>query len=308
MSIPILLIVIAGVGLLLAVVLAVAFQPAAEVEGGKEALGPFGKSVADPRMGGGGRSQTSSGVKKRVSEDEAAEKSKEKLRERLIHAGLYKKNSLVFYYLIQISFAAVPVLMLLIGHRVGLLSLNVALLMGIIFGILGVIGPGLWLDYCKAKRQTSIRRSIPDALDVINICVEAGMSLNGALVRVSKELSATYPLLAMELIIVHRQVQMGKTSGEALRSFAERFDLSELRSLASVVKQSERFGAGISAALRTHGETLRAKRMQSAHEKAQKAATWILLPTVLCIFPALFVVILGPAAYDIMEMMENMNR
>ncbi len=232
----------------------------------------------------------------------------EKLRERLIHAGLYKQNSPSFYYLTQLTIAAIPLMMCMIGYRLGLVTFQVAGLVGLIFGILGVVAPGLWLDYKKASRQTSIRRSIPDALDIITICVEAGLSLNSAIVRVSKDLSATYPMLATELIIVHRQIQMGKTAGDALRSFAERFDLAELRALSSVVAQSEKFGASIANALRTHGETMRTKRMQKAHEKAQKAAVYILLPTVLCIFPALFVVILGPAAYDIQEMMKNMGQ
>ncbi len=236
-----------------------------------------------------------------------AEKSKEQLRERLIHAGLYKNNSPTFYYMTQLMFASAPVLLGLLAYNMGLLRFNVAILGGLTTGLAGVIAPGLWLDFRKSRRQTAIRRSIPDALDVITICVEAGLSLSAALVRVSKDLSGTYPLLATELTIVHRHIQMGKTSGEALRSFAERFDLAELRSLASVVMQSEKFGASIASALRAHARSLRKKRMQKAHEKAQKAAVWILLPTVFCIFPALFVVILGPAAYDIADLIRTMG-
>lgn len=238
----------------------------------------------------------------------ASERSKEQLRERLVHAGLYKKNSPTFYYLTQLVFASLPLLMGVLAFRMGLISFNIAVLGGLIFGISGVVFPGLWLDIRKSRRQTSIRRSIPDALDVITICVEAGLSLSAAIVRVSKDLASTYPLLATELTIVHRHIQMGKTPGEALRSFAERFDLAELRSLSSVVTQSERFGASIASALRVHGQSLRTKRMQKAHEKAQKAAIWILLPTVICIFPALFVVILGPAGYDIAELLRNMEK
>ncbi|MGI9515596.1 MAG: type II secretion system F family protein [Pirellulaceae bacterium] len=235
----------------------------------------------------------------------AADKSKEQLRERLVHAGLYRNNSPSFFYMTQLFFASLPLLLGILAYNVGLIRFNVAILLGLIFAISGVIMPGLWLDYRKSKRQTNIRRSIPDALDIITICVEAGLSLSAAMVRVSKDLAATHPLLATELTIVHRHVQMGKTPGEALRSFAERFDLSELRSLSSVVIQSEKFGASIATALRAHGQALRKKRMQKAHEKAQKAAIWILLPTVFCIFPALFVVILGPAAYDIAELIRT---
>jgi tight adherence protein C len=239
---------------------------------------------------------------------EASEKSREQLRERLVHAGLYRANSPSFYYAMQVMFAAVPIVIGISAYNLGMIRYNVAMLLGVIFGIAGVIAPGLWLDFRKSRRQTTIRRSIPDALDVITICVEAGLSLSASIVRVSRDLAATHPLLATELTIVHRHIQMGKTSGEALRSFAERFDLTELRSLASVVMQSERFGASIASALRAHGDSLRKKRMQKAHERAQKAAIWILLPTVFCIFPAIFVVILGPAAYDISDLLNSMKQ
>ncbi len=282
---PIILIAAAILGMGLVLILSMMQETVAEGPGGATARGPLGGLVTEDK-----------------------DKSKEKLRERLIHAGLYKQNSRSFFYMTQMSFAIVPLLLCMAGYQMGMISLLVAVIAGGLAGVMGVVAPGLALDFRKGKRQTNIRRSIPDALDVITICVEAGMSLNGAVVRVSKDLANTHPLLATELIIVHRQIQMGKTSGEALRSFAERFDLSELRSLASVVTQSEKFGASIAHALRIHGETLRKKRMQRAQEKAQKAAVWILLPTVFCIFPALFVVILGPAAYDIAEMMRNVGR
>lgn len=238
----------------------------------------------------------------------AKEKSKQNLRERLIHAGLYKQNSPTSFYMTQIAFVAMPMVIGFFSYRLGLIGFNVAVLSGLGSGIAGVVAPGLWLDYCKSRRQTKIRRSIPDALDVITICVEAGLSLNASIVRVSKDLGETYPLLATELTIVHRHVQMGKTAGEALRSFAERFDLSELRSLSSVVTQSEKYGASIASALRVHGDTLRRKRMQKAKEKAAKAGVWILLPTVIFIFPALIVVILGPAAYDIYNLFQNLEK
>ena len=131
------------------------------------------------------------------------------------------------------------------------------------------------------------------------------MSLPAALVRISKEMSSTYPLLATELTIVQREVQMGNNMGTALKSFADRFGLEELRSLASVVIQAERYGASVVQALRIHAETLRLKRLQAAQEKAQTATVKLLLPTVLFIFPAIFVVILGPAAFRLMDQLTN---
>lgn len=115
------------------------------------------------------------------------------------------------------------------------------------------------------------------------------------------ELGTAHPLLAVELGIVEREMQMGLTAGEAMRQFAKRFDLEELRSLASVISQAERFGSSVTKALRTYAEALRSKRRQRAEELAQKAAVKILFPTLLCIFPGLFIVIMGPAAIRIYQ-------
>jgi tight adherence protein C len=235
------------------------------------------------------------------------ESPREMLRRRLIHAGLYKRHSSIYYYTTQAALAVVPVLVGVAAFSYGAISLKTALITGAITGIAGVVFPGLWLDYQKAVRQTMIRRAIPDALDVATICVEAGLSLNAALLRVAKELRSAYPMLSTELTIVNRQIQMGKSTGESLRSFAERFDLEELRLLSSVVTQSERFGASIANALRVQGDSLRTRRMQRAQEKAQVATLKILFPTAFCIFPAIFVVILGPALFDLAELLRRMN-
>src|SRR5262249_56467674 len=114
--------------------------------------------------------------------------------------------------------------------------------------------------------------------------------------------------LAAELNIVQREIQLGRSTGEALRQFACRADLEEIRSLASVVIQSERFGASLVKALRVHAETLRQKRMQYAEEMAQKASTKMLFPTILLIFPGIFIVILGPAAIQIFTMLSRLKQ
>ena len=118
----------------------------------------------------------------------------------------------------------------------------------------------------------------------------------------ASELQSAHPVLARELSIVQRQMQLGRTAGEALRQFANRADLEEIRSLASVIIQAEKFGASLTKALRVHADALRQKRMFSAEEMAQKAAVKILFPTILCIFPGIFIVLLGPAAIQIREM------
>lgn len=231
------------------------------------------------------------------------EDRKRRLEDRLVQAGLYRKNSVFAFVATQCMLALAPIGLAVLSVSFGWLTTLQALLAATITAISGVVVPGLWLDYKKALRQTAIRRALPDALDVIIVCVEAGLSLPAALVRVARELRDAHPMLAVEMTIVQREIQLGNTTGGALLHFANRFDLMELRSLSSVVRQAERFGASITSALRVHAESMRQKRLQAAQERAQKAAVKLLFPTVLCIFPAMFVVILGPAAFDIMEMM-----
>ena len=122
---------------------------------------------------------------------------------------------------------------------------------------------------------------------------------NPRLKRVTDELRGVYPQLGGELLIVDREIQLGVSVGEALRHFAERTDLEEALSLSSVITQSERFGASMVKSLRSHSETLRSKRKQKAEECAEKAATKILIPTLLFIFPAVFIVLLAPAAFEV---------
>ena len=125
--------------------------------------------------------------------------------------------------------------------------------------------------------------------------------------KVANELNDAHPMLAAEMAIVERGIQMRRSTGEALKNFANRFDLEELRGLASVVLQAERFGASVVNALRVHAETLRERRHQQAEVKAAEAAVKLLFPTVFLIFPALFVVILGPAVFDIIALFKRLN-
>jgi tight adherence protein C len=120
-------------------------------------------------------------------------------------------------------------------------------------------------------------------------------------------LRSVHPLLSRELNIVQREVQLGRSPGEAVRLFADRADLEELRSLASVITQSERFGASLVKALRVHADTLRTKRLQRAEELAAKASTKLLFPTVILILPGVFVIILGPAFIQIVAMFSRMG-
>ena len=171
---------------------------------------------------------------------------------------------------------------------------------GAVAGI-GTLAPSFWLDHLKRARQMRLRRSLPDALDVIVVCLEGGLSLSSAISRVGQELISAHPLLATELRIVQREVQMGRTMGDALRQLAKRFDLEELRSLAQVVSQAEKFGTSVVRALSVFAETMRTRRYQRAEELGHQASIKMIFPTLFCIFPAIFVVVLGPAAVRIYD-------
>lgn len=235
------------------------------------------------------------------------EQERTRLQARLIHAGLYSRQALVLFLGVKMFLIVGPMLLGLTAGLLGLDSMSMCLIYGALGGIIGLTGPNFWLNWMKRRRQISFRRSLPDALDVLVICLEGGLSLGGALNRVAGELRSAHPLLASELNIVQREVHLGRSEGEALRQFGDRADLEEVRGLAAVITQAERFGAGLVKSLRVHAETLRNKRLQHAEEMAQKAAIKLLFPTVLCILPGVFIIILGPAMIQIFEMFSELK-
>jgi tight adherence protein C len=234
------------------------------------------------------------------------EAERTRLQTRLIHAGLYGRQAMGVFLGVKLLLVAGPALAGAICGAVGLVPLQIGLLVGCLAGTVGLIGPSFWLDMRKTARQTTFRRAIPDALDVLVICLEGGASLPSAIRRLAGELRTAHPLLAEELLIVQREVQLGRSPGEALREFAIRADLEEVRGLAAVILQSERFGASLVRALRVHADTLRSRRILAAEEMAQKSVVKLLFPTVLFIMPALFIAVLGPNGILIWEMFESM--
>lgn len=230
-----------------------------------------------------------------------------RIRTRMMQAGLYRKHSTALFTGIRLVCMLAPLLVGLVLSLVGMMTLPQGVATGVLVGLLGYLMPAVWLSHLKRGRQTQIRRALPDALDVIVVCLEGGLSLSGSMEKVSQELGDAHPLLAAELAIVRREIQLGRTTGEALRQFADRFDAEELRSLASVVIQAERFGASIVKAFRVHADGLRLRRYQLAEAKAQRAPVQLIFPTVLCIFPALYIVLMGPAGVEIMKLLDNLG-
>lgn len=243
--------------------------------------------------------------RKLIPEDEA---ERTRLQSRLVRAGLYSSQAMVWYLGVKMLLMVGPMAAALFAAVLGLVAYLPATVAGAFLGIVGMILPSLWLDRRKAHRQAQFRRALPDALDALVICLEGGLSLPDSVRRVSAELRTAHPELASELAIVQRGVQLGRSPGEALRDFGVRADIEEIRTLASVLTQAERYGASLVRTLQIHAETLRQKRMQYAEEMAEKAAVKVLFPTLMFIFPGIFVVVLGPAVYHVLEILKSVSQ
>ncbi len=229
------------------------------------------------------------------------EEKRDKFKDRMTQAGFYKPRAAKALLVLRIALMAAPTVVGIVVAKMGLISMASGIIFGVLAGLAGTLAPIFWLDHVKRSRQTRIRRALPDALDVMVICLEGGLSLAGSFSRVARELATAHPMLAVEFNIVERQIQMGRTTGEAVRGLADRFDLEELRSMSSVITQAERVGSSVVTALQVFADTLRQKRHQRAEEMAHKATVKLLFPTIFFIFPGIFVVVLGPAAIQIYQ-------
>jgi tight adherence protein C len=232
----------------------------------------------------------------------------ERLKERLTQAGIYGPSAVLILLGTQVLLMVLlPLTTALLPFALGLLSGLHALVVAAVAVAVGMLTPSLWVDYQRRCRQAELRRALPDCLDMLVLCVEAGLSLNAALVRVASELQIAHPGLAREMNILLREAQLGLPVSEAMAKFGQRCGLEEVRELSAVLLQAERYGTSSVKALRLHAELCRQQRQQRAEERAQKAAVKIVFPTLLCIFPAIFIVILGPAAYQIADMLAKMR-
>lgn len=193
-----------------------------------------------------------------------------------------------------------PVALVAIAYFSGLYTYNpfFILLMG---GIAGFLLPEIWLTWRVRRRQRRLLRGLPDALDLLVVCVEAGLGLDQALYRVAQEIRIVHPELSDELQLVNLEMRVGKSRVDALRELAVRTGVEDLKGLVAMLIQTDRFGTNLAQALRVHSDNLRTKRRQRAEETAAKATVKMVPPLVFFIFPALFVVLLGPAILILMH-------
>jgi tight adherence protein C len=167
--------------------------------------------------------------------------------------------------------------------------------------------PGFFVSIRAGARKKDIQLALPDALDLLVICVEAGLGLNQALIRVAKEIRHVSALLAEELSVTNFQIRAGIPRAEALKNLGERTGVPDVRTLVTTMIQTERFGTSIAHSLRVHADTLRLKRKQRAEEAAAKTTIKMIFPLALCVFPALFVVVLGPALIQIYQTLSSLS-
>ena len=226
------------------------------------------------------------------------------VQQRLIRAGYRKDSAISFFYGAK---AIVPVSICLIVFFSGLGKGN-PIFMYLAGAAIGYLIPDFWLGRKIKSRQAEIRLALPDVLDMLVICVEAGLGLDQATSRTAQELWQAHPSLCDEMNIVVLELGAGRARSDAWKHLAERCDVPSVRSLVSTLVQAEQYGTSVSKTLRTYSDTLRTQRIQQVEEMAAKTTVKLIFPLVLFIFPCLFLVTLGPAAIVMSDAFKNLFR
>jgi tight adherence protein C len=214
------------------------------------------------------------------------------VKQRLIRAGFRKESAIKIFYGAK---ALCPLVLCVLAIISGFTSYSPFFAYLASLG-LGFLLPDFWLGRRITARQNSIRRGLPEVLDFLIICVEAGLSMDQATARTAQELRLSQPELSDELDIVVLEQRAGRPRGDAWKQFAERTGVESVKRLVAVLVQSEQLGTSVAKTLRVHSDTLRTQRRQEVEEKAAKTSVKLVFPLVFFIFPSLFVVTLGPAA------------
>ncbi len=219
-----------------------------------------------------------------------------KLQRRLVAAGYRNSEALIVFLGVRVAVAAAAFALLATPL---FMRPNIMLAFGA--AGLGYLLPNIVLARMEKRRQHRIRLSLPDALDLLVVSVEAGLGLDQAVQRVGDELVFAHPELCEELRLINFELRAGKARTEALHNLGERTGVDDVISLVAMLVQTDKFGTSVAKSLRVHSDTLRTKRRQRAEEAAAKTGVKMVFPLVLCIFPAIWVVTLGPAAIKIVQ-------
>ena len=225
------------------------------------------------------------------------------LRMRLQQAGIMGTNSVRNYFLIRTVLAiAAPALFLFLLPSIGTeMGIKKVMIITAALGMAGLYLPGIWVSSRVDGRHRLIMEAFPDALDMMVVCVEAGLGLDAAFTRVGTQIAPAHPLLAGELGLVALELRAGKTREDALRNFAKRVGLREISSFVTLLLQSDALGTSVARTLRVHAEEMRSSRMLRAEEMAHKLPVKLTVPLVTCILPAMMAVVLLPGMISIIR-------
>lgn len=217
------------------------------------------------------------------------------LKQRLSEAGFRKENAMAIF--LSLRFISMVVCFFLGGGITLLITgFNQGALMPVLVSLgFGLMAPNFILDFLVKRRKQQIFRGLPDALDLMVVCVESGLGLDQAMRKVAEEMKKSYREVGEEFGLCNLHLQMGRTRNQVLQELGSRTGVDDLRALGSTLIQADKFGTSIAQALRTQSDTMRTKRQQIAEEKAAKTAVKLIFPLVLFIFPGIFVVLVGPA-------------
>ena len=273
--------------------------------------GGFGGAAAQQYYGGGGGAgamalepqsrfvNTVEQIGRAVSANKPAEDG---LREQLAQAGYYHDSAPTIYVGAQLMLGLIA---LTLGGALAF-SFDIALVFRacIVVAILAIFAllPNIYVTLRRRKRTAEVRGTLPDAIDLLEICVSSGMGMDTAWNAVCDEFRGVSPILADEMALSNLEMHLGAPRADAMRNMAKRTGVDDINSMVATLVQSERFGTSISQALRTYADAMRAERSQRAEEKAEKLAVLLLFPMVMFIFPCMFIVILGPAGIKIKDM------
>ncbi len=215
-------------------------------------------------------------------------------------AGIYDRNSIRSYRTVRILLLLIPFILLIFSHFVYNRPVNNMILFNVVvFGCIGYFLPVFWLKLVAHFRKKELNRTFPDAMDLLMVCVEAGMGIDSAIRRVSQEIYITSPELAKEFRILSLELKTGRSRNSCLKNLAQRADLPDVNNLVSLLIQADKYGTGVANALKIHAEEMRQKRYSRLEELAAKLPVKLVVPLTLFIFPAFFVVIMGPAAISV---------
>ena len=226
-----------------------------------------------------------------------------KLQQRLTTAGFRNHEAVAVFFGIRLGCALI--LFALLASPL-VMRPNIALALGACG--LGYLLPGMVLGRMAKRRQHRVRLGLPDALDLLVVSVEAGLGLDQAIQRVGEEIAFAHPDLSDELRLINLELRAGKGRVDALKNLAARTGVDDVASLVAMLVQTDKFGTSVAQSLRVHSETVRTKRRQRAEEAAAKTGVKMVFPLVFCIFPAIWVVTIGPAAIKFIQVLGPMGQ